>query len=131
MKLRVGVGVVFLLSSLMVGCGGAPEEAAGTEPTTGGELTPSYAGPVTSTDVEAGQAVYEQHCNGCHPGGERGYGPAVTGINWDPAQMRHQIREGEGRMPGFGPDQISDESLEALLAYLQTNGSVAQTAAAE
>ena len=129
MNVRSGVGLVFLASSLMAGCGGAPEEA-GPEPTTGGEVAPSYAGPVASTDVEAGQAVYEQHCNGCHPGGERGYGPAVTGINWDPAQMRHQIREGAGRMPGFGPDQISDESLEALLAYLQTKGGVAETTAA-
>jgi mono/diheme cytochrome c family protein len=123
------LGAVLLASSLFTGCGGAAEEAGG-EPTTGGEAAAAYAGPVASTDVEAGRQAFEQHCNGCHPGGAQGYGPAVTGLNWDPGHMRQQIREGSGRMPAIGPDALPSEQLEALLAYLQTTGSVAAEATA-
>jgi mono/diheme cytochrome c family protein len=126
MKLRSragALGALFLTGSLFAGCGGGAE-APSAEQTTGGEAAPSYEGPVASTDVEAGRAQFEQHCNGCHPGGAQGYGPAIASIEWDPAQMRRQIREGSGRMPGTPADALSSADLESLLAYLQTLGSV-------
>ena len=82
----------------------------------------SYEGPIASTDLESGAEVYAEFCEGCHPGGQEGDGPAIVGLDWPPAKMRQQIREGEDDMPAFGPEKISDEDLEALLAYSVTIG---------
>lgn len=80
----------------------------------------SYEGPIASTDAESGAEVYAEFCEGCHPGGQEGDGPAITGLKWSPAKMRQQIREGDDDMPAFGLNKISDEDLEALLAYSVT-----------
>ncbi|MBC7171866.1 MAG: c-type cytochrome [Polyangiaceae bacterium] len=104
-------------SAMLAACGG---------PSAGGPTTParSYEGPIASTDVMLGQRIYETHCSSCHPGASAGYGPAIAGLGWQPAQMRQTVREGKGRMPAFGPEKISDEELEALLAHLSGTGSV-------
>jgi len=39
--------------------------------------------------------------------------------------MRWKVRSGGDDMPAFGPDKISDASLENLLAYTLTIGAVA------
>ncbi len=128
-KSRV-LGIVVSASAFLAACAGAEEPAAGGGTTTGGEAA-SYQGAVASTDTARGQQVYEAQCAGCHTadGDDDAYGPAVAGIGWDPAAMRRQIREGEGRMPAFGEDKISADDLEALLAYLVSVGGVAGSAA--
>lgn len=104
-----------------VACGGTATT------TTGSTTAPaSYDGPVTSTDVALGQQVWAGKCASCHTEQDGAYGPRVAGGNDSPAEMRRQVREGSGRMPGFGESQISSAELEALLAYLQTNGGVAR-----
>lgn len=107
----------------LAGCGGGDDGGGTTTTTTtsGGE---AYEGPITSTDTALGASAYEQHCNGCHPGGQAGYGPTVSGIGWTAAHMRQQIREGEGRMPGFSATDLDAATLEALLAHLVTTGAV-------
>jgi mono/diheme cytochrome c family protein len=72
--------------------------------------------PIGSTDVAAGTEVFAEFCEGCHPGGEEGDGPKIAG--W-------KVRSGGDDMPAFGPDKISDASLENLLAYTLTIGAVA------
>ncbi len=116
--------LAFAFAGALLGACGADEPTDG-DVTTGGEApTADYSGAIASTDIALGQHEYEEHCNGCHPGGNEGYGPAVAGIGWDPARMRRQIREGEDQMPAFGEDKISADELEALLAYLVTTSSV-------
>lgn len=90
-------------------------------------------GNSTSTSVPAatssepasgdrGMAVYQRYCAVCHPGGNRGAGPSlresVPGMDDD--QLRSIIRSGKRRMPGFGPQEISDSDLTQLVSYIRT-----------
>ena len=102
--------------ALAVGCGGGGAGEAGGEATTGGE----YAGGITSTDVELGQAKYQSRCASCH----EGEGPQLAGIHWTPERMRRQIREGSGQMAGIPEHRLSADEMEAVIAYLNTIGAV-------
>jgi mono/diheme cytochrome c family protein len=118
-KLVLALPVVLLM---LAACGG--DDGGGTTTTTNTSGGEGYEGAVTSTDTALGSSTFEQHCNGCHPGGQSGYGPAVSGVAWTPARMRQQIREGSGRMPGFSATDIDAAALEALLAHLVTTNAV-------
>lgn len=83
-----------------------------------------FAYPLTSTDVAGGSEVYAEFCEGCHPGGQEGDGPKIADAMESPAEMRWQVRSGGDDMPAFGPDKISKEKLEALLAYTETFGAI-------
>lgn len=102
---------------LAVGCGGASEEPAGGEASAGAETT-QYEGPITSTEVDRGKEVFTTNCDDCHPGGEEDVGPSLIAEPRPPARIRQQIREGSGRMRPFSSNRISDEDVEAMLAYL-------------
>jgi len=82
--------------------------------------TASYEGPITSSDVAGGEALWTANCAGCHTEADGAYGPRVHDLALTPAHAREQIREGSGRMPGFGSGEMSADDLEKLLAYLQT-----------
>lgn len=122
MKSRILLPATLLLSSLTA-CGGGTT-TTGSQTTGGGEA-PSYAGPVTSTDVEGGLAVFTTNCGGCHTGQAGSYGPAVRDLQRTPEAIRQVIREGRGRMPGFGAAQIGADDLEKVMAFLQSIGTVA------
>jgi mono/diheme cytochrome c family protein len=83
-----------------------------------------YDYPIGSTDVAQGEAVFVANCNGCHPGGQAGYGPAIEGHPEPVAEVRQIVRQGKGRMPSFGEDKISPDDLEALLAYVDSIGGI-------
>lgn len=123
--------LAFALTTLFaIGCGGGADEASDSEGTSGDEA--AYAGPIASTDLAEGENQYEMYCSGCHPGGEGSRsGPSILNEGLTPARTRMQIREGGSHMPGFGADEISDEGLEALMAYLATLGTVTVEAPAE
>jgi mono/diheme cytochrome c family protein len=116
--------------TLVLGAIGALAMAYGCSSSSGGEGTTAYTleqfqYPLTSTDVEGGKMVYAEFCEGCHPGaGGEGDGPEIAGEGYNPAKMRWQVRSGAKDMPAFGPDKISDEQLESLLAYTETFGAV-------
>ncbi|MEM7434177.1 MAG: cytochrome c [Myxococcota bacterium] len=76
--------------------------------------------PMVSSDAAAGQEVYATFCEGCHPNGMEGDGPAIVGEMLTPAQMRWRVRSGEGDMPGFDTSKISKTELDNLLAYTAT-----------
>ncbi|MCA9528735.1 MAG: cytochrome c [Myxococcales bacterium] len=105
------------ISALAFGCS---KTGAGSSASAGGEA--AYAGPITSDDVATGQVVFQTYCNSCHPGGEKGKGPNLHDVGIHPAKARMFIREGSGRMPAFNKSRISDDQLEAVLAYLATMG---------
>lgn len=110
--------VVLVLAGLSgVGCGGGGGgggEEAGGGGTAGGES--AYAGPVASSDVALGEQKYQSRCASCHESGA----PPVANLAWSAERMRQQIREGSGQMPGIPAHRLSDEEMEAVLAYLQT-----------
>ena len=57
-------------------------------------------------------------CHQCHPGGTAGLGPAINNAPLPGGLVKAQVRNGLGAMPGFSQEQISDEELDALVAYI-------------
>jgi mono/diheme cytochrome c family protein len=107
------------------GKGGASEPSAG-ESSSGDEASAGseYAGPIASTDVEAGKSVFSTYCDDCHPDGDADVGPSLIADPHEAALLRQQIREGSGKMKPFPEKRVSKEDLEALLAYLDSIGAV-------
>lgn len=77
-------------------------------------------GPIRSTNSQTtkGQLVFQQYCHQCHPGGEGGLGPSLNDKPLPGFLIKLQVRSGLGVMPGFDKQQISNEELDALAAYL-------------
>jgi mono/diheme cytochrome c family protein len=112
-----GLSLASLLG-LVVACGGsAPPRPA--------EVPQHLRGPVTSTDVAGGEAAFRRVCASCHVDGGA---PELGNRGADPGVVRTQVRYGFGNMPAVGVKQLSDDDLEAVLAYLQSVGGVATPA---
>lgn len=79
------------------------------------------AGPmqIASEELELGQRVFMQNCNSCHPGGEAGLAPAINNKPLPGFLIAFQVRHGLSAMPGFNEDEISDQELDAVVAYLK------------
>jgi len=76
-------------------------------------------GPLALDDhLKRGQQLFDQHCYKCHTKGEGGMGPIINDKPLPKFLMRTQVRVGMGTMPNFGPKQISDDDLDALLDYI-------------
>lgn len=84
------------------------------------------------TQQEAqGRRVYQQYCASCHYANTTGdlHGPSLFGIYRktylpsgapaNDARVTPVILQGRNMMPGFG-NQLSDQQLQDLLAYLHT-----------
>lgn len=72
--------------------------------------------PATA-DVQAGQKLYMQNCQKCHPDGEAGLGPSIFYL---PGFVKKfQARHGLGVMPEFDEEAISDEELDKIVVYLK------------
>ncbi len=100
-----GVVLVFSLGA----CGGGA--AAGG----GAEVAPEYEGPVQSTDTARGEEVFTDVCGRCHDGGRA---PNIRSEAHPVAMIRMVVRQGDGGMPPFDADEISDDDLEAVLAFM-------------
>ncbi|MBU6362848.1 MAG: cytochrome c oxidase subunit II [Acidobacteria bacterium] len=71
-------------------------------------------------DAAAGKAVFEAKCSGCHAGlGTQagGVGPKLAGINWSDEQIRTQVKNGKGAMPG---GLVNGTDLANVVAYVQS-----------
>lgn len=66
-----------------------------------------------------GRQVFFNHCHQCHPGGESGLGPALNNKPLPGFLIGFQVRQGLGVMPAFSEEEISDEELDELIAYLK------------
>lgn len=138
-----GVGAAAL--DFMMRTGRMPLEVPGTEPLPAPpQLTPheidailAYAlahgaasGPPIpqikpSSALARGRVIFDGNCQPCH--GALGTG-AVTGFGWvapdlhpdDPTQVAEAVRFGPGIMPHFDDRLISDDDLDALVAYVMT-----------
>lgn len=117
LTLALGLGLV------ACGGGGGGSEAPSGGESSGGENA-GYAGPITSTDVAHGKELFSTHCDDCHPGGEEDVGPSLIATPHTPARIRQQIREGSGKMRPFSEKRLSNEDVEAILAYLASINAV-------
>ena len=66
-----------------------------------------------------GRQTFDANCQQCHPGGTSGIGPALNNKPLPGFAIRMQVRNGVGAMPSYTEKEISDEALEALVAYLK------------
>jgi cytochrome c6 len=98
---------MMLLLTLAAACGQTQEAPAKTPPD-------------TAADVTAGRAVFDQHCNACHPGGGQGAGPALRGRNVPEDRIRTIVRQGGQGMPAFNQSQINDQQLANLVQYVRS-----------
>ncbi len=98
----------------------APPAAATTAAAAGGATAaPAAAGAGNAT---AGQRVFTQQCNVCHTNGGRvaGIGPKLAGANIPDATIQSNVRNGKGAMPAFSTEQVSDQQLSDLVAYIKS-----------
>ena len=65
-----------------------------------------------------GEQVFDRNCSQCHPGGESGLGPSLNNKPLPQFAMKIQVRNGVGAMPRFSSNEITDEQLSAVTAYL-------------
>ncbi len=92
--------------------------------------TPAVTEPTAASlgGATAGQNVYADLCDACHPGGRRGLGPALSGPEFDTkygsdAALIDFIRRGTtGGMPGYPETRISDQQLGDLIVFIRTLG---------
>lgn len=64
--------------------------------------------PPNATPEQRGFAVFSQNCAQCH-----GAQPPKANA----ARIRTVVRKGQGEMPAFSSDTVSDENLDAVVAY--------------
>jgi mono/diheme cytochrome c family protein len=97
--------LVTITIPVLVGCAGRPALPASVE--------------LTSPRVAEGQKIYMAVCNQCHPGGAAGVGPSLYDKPLPAFLVRFQVRHGLGAMPAFSKEYISDDQLDALVAYVE------------
>lgn len=74
--------------------------------------------PITDRQVDRGQIVFFRHCHTCHPGGTEGIGPALNDKPLPESIIATQVRAGLGLMPAFSEEELSNQDLRAVVAYL-------------
>src|SRR5215203_3766969 len=88
--------------------------------------------PGQAADAAAGKKVFADNCTACHSAttNETNAGPGLKGLFTNPklpatgrptndANVRKQILNGGGGMPGF-KGELSDADVDNLIAYLKT-----------
>ena len=70
----------------------------------------------------AGQRVFMRECNGCHPQGSGGLGPALNNKPVPAVAIKIQVRQGLGAMPAFSENEIPSPELDALVAFMSKKG---------
>ncbi|MCE3225784.1 MAG: hypothetical protein K0S32_335 [Bacteroidetes bacterium] len=65
-----------------------------------------------------GMKLFMQHCNKCHPGGEKGQGPALNDKKLPDFLIHFQVRQGLGDMPAFKKDQLSKEDVKNIILFV-------------
>lgn len=110
----LGLLMVLVLAFVLAACSSpssAPAPAATAAPAA-----------TTAGDPAAGQKVWaSQPCSGCHgANAEGGSAPklAATARSYD--RVLAQVRKGGGPMPAFPADQISDQDVQNLYAWLKS-----------
>lgn len=91
---------------------------AATAPAGGGGGTESGGGGEASGDVEAGLAVFQASCTGCHLGDgleAGGVGPKLAGLGLTADTIKNQVVNGGATMPA---GLVSGTDLDNVTAYV-------------
>ncbi len=80
----------------------------------------SVAGNTCFTNGEfEGMKLFMQHCNKCHPGGEKGKDPSLNDKKLPDFAIHFQIRNGLGDMPAFKKEEISKENVKKIILFVR------------
>jgi len=98
---------------------GADTGSGDTGGAAGGGAAGGAAAGGASGDAAAGKAVFEANCQGCHPAGgtQAGVGPQLSASKKDAAQVKMQVMNGKGAMPG---GLVSGADLDNVVAYVMS-----------
>lgn len=117
-------------SSGSAGAGAGAAAASATTPaaapaTAANSSAASSSQATTPADpVAAGQTLYvNKGCGACHgEKAEGGIGPALAGTGLSFEAVLQQVRAPKGQMPPFSAQQVSDDELRGIYAYLESLG---------
>jgi mono/diheme cytochrome c family protein len=115
---------VLVLSFVLVACSSpssAPPAPAATTAPAAPAATTAPAAPAAG-DPAAGKQVWASlPCQGCHGvNAEGGSGPKLAGTTRSYDRVLAQVRRGGGPMPAFPADQVSDQDVQNIYAWLKT-----------
>ncbi len=83
---------------------------------------PAWAQADDPAEVEAGQAIYESNCAGCHAmdGTGSAAGRPLTDVAGEAERAVHiqSVTEGKGVMPAFG-EKLAEEEISAAVSYVR------------
>lgn len=83
---------------------------------------PAFAQADDPAEVEAGMAIFEANCAGCHgvDGGGSPTGRPLTDVATEADRSQHiqSVTEGRRGMPAFG-DQLSTDEISAAVSYVR------------
>lgn len=74
---------------------------------------------IDTPELARGEKSFMVYCNKCHPGGEKGIGPAVNNKPLPGFLMKTQVRKGLGAMPSFPKTMLPDDELDDLVTYIK------------
>jgi len=106
--------------------GEAAVEATTTEGATTGATTTgaTTTGAETSATAAGGDKVFSENCAACHTlaaaHATGNVGPNLDQLKPSEDTVEHQVENGGGGMPAF-EDQLSDEQISAVAAYVSSN----------
>jgi mono/diheme cytochrome c family protein len=102
----------------------AAATSACTTATHGGNAVVVGSGATLGGDKKAGASVFAAHCESCHgpQGAGGGVGPSLRGesrrMNFE--AVASWIEDPQPPMPKLYPDQLSDQQVRDVAAYVQT-----------
>lgn len=70
-----------------------------------------------------GEQIFYRSCNTCHPSGKKGMGPRLDQVNEhypEDVQLAALIRKGKGMMPPQAKDDLNEDELKNIMAYVRT-----------
>src|SRR5688572_21300220 len=109
MTIRLAITLLMLSALSLIACAGPGADQPVLEPI-----------QLATAEEKEGQILFMKFCHSCHPDGEAGLGPSIHAMPAPNFLQRTQVRAGMGEMPAFHDDKISDEQLDAIIAYLNT-----------
>jgi mono/diheme cytochrome c family protein len=72
----------------------------------------------TEESLRRGHESFMRHCNQCHPQGAGGLGPELNNKPLPGWAMHFQVRQGLGSMPSFTEEELPEEELRRIIAFL-------------
>lgn len=79
---------------------------------------PDSVGKVFSRREYDGMRLFMLHCNKCHPGGEKGFGPSLVDKNLPDFLIHFQVRNGLGDMPAFTKEELPKDDVKKIVLFI-------------